>query len=285
VRSLGASRYPNLGLIVVDNGSAAGSLERLRRGLPEEARLLRSEVNLGFAGGCNLGIHQALEEGAEFVFLLNSDARVAETTVGGLTAALGGDARAGAAGPALLTADAPPRVESLGARINLGSGRIRHQGCGRLWTGTRAGEPRVVDMVSGCALMLRREAVERAGLMDERFFCYLEEADWCLRLAAAGMTVLLVPGEEVRHFGGTSLGGPQAPLRVYYGLRNHLLLLRKNGRAAPLRWRLLRAPNVLLLWLLFLLFTSGIGKIAGLKMYRRALADYSRGRFGPAEVK
>jgi GT2 family glycosyltransferase len=285
VRSLLASDWPALDVLVVDNGSGDDSAERLERELPDGVDLLVNGENLGFAGGCNTGIRRALERGAAFVFLLNSDARVTETTVAGLVRALQADPEAGAAGPVVLSAGEPPRLESRGGTIDLGSGRIRHRGAGEPWHSPEAeAEPQRTAMINGCAFLVRREATEAVGLMDERFFCYLEEADWCLRLAAAGWPVLLVPGETVRHAGGSSLGGTTSALRVYFGIRNHLLLLRKNAdRRWPGRW--LRGINVTALWLLFLFLSSGIRKGEGLRMLARGIADYRQGRFGGAMVE
>jgi GT2 family glycosyltransferase len=285
VASLRESGWPALDVLVVENGSGDGSAERLASELPEGVDLLVNERNLGFAGGSNCGIRRALERGADYVFLLNSDARVTETTVGGLVQALIAAPRAGAAGPAVLGTADPPVLESLGGLIDLRSGRIRHLGAGHPWTADGADRgPRPTDMINGCAFMVRREAVEQTGLMDERFFCYLEEADWCLRFAAAGWTVLLVPGETVRHCGGASLGGTSSALRVYFGVRNHLLLLQRNAaRRLPGRW--LRAVNVTALWVLFLIFSSNIGTREGLGMLRRGLADYREGRFGGAMLE
>jgi len=285
VASLRRSSWSRLDVLVVENGSGDDSVERLSAELPDGVELLVMDRNLGFAGGSNAGIRRAIERGADFVFLLNSDARVTETTVQGLINALIANPEAGAAGPAVLGATDPPVLESLGGVIDLRSGRIRHLGAGQPWAAQRpAPDPRPTDMINGCAFMVRRKAVERAGLMDERFFCYLEEADWCLRLAAAGLPVLLVPGETVRHSGGASLGGTSSALRVYFGVRNHLLLLRRNaGRRLPGRW--LRAVNVSALWLLFLLLSSGIRKREGLAMLWRGLSDYRKGRFGGAMLE
>jgi len=285
VRSLLDSNHPGLSVLVVENGSGDDSAERLRRELPGGVELLINDENLGFAGGNNVGIRRALEAGADYVFLLNSDARVTETTVGGLVEALQSRPDAGAAGPAILTGSDPPQLESLGGNIDLRTGRIRHQGFGLPWPvpGAAPGA-RLTDMINGCAFMIRREAAEQTGLMDERFFCYLEEADWCLRLRAAGWPVLLVPAHTVRHAGGTSLGGTSSALRVYFGIRNHLLLLRKNaGQGWPGRW--FRGLNVIGLWLLFLFVSSGISRGEGLRMLWRGLSDYRRGRFGGAELQ
>ncbi len=285
VTSLLDSSWPELKVLVVENGSGDDSPQRLKKELPAGVGLLVNEKNLGFAGGCNIGIRRALDQGAEFIFLLNSDARVTETTVEGLVAALIDHPHAGAAGPAILTAAEPPVLESLGGTVDLRSGRIRHQGFGRPWPEVSAeSEPRYTDMINGCAFMARREAVEHTGLMDERFFCYLEETDWCLRLTAAGWPVLLVPGQSVHHAGGASLGGTSSALRVYFGVRNHLLLLRKNaGQGLAGRW--LRGVNVTLLWLLFLLFSTGIARREGLRMLVRGISDYRGGRFGGAVLE
>ncbi len=282
VHSLLESSWPALRVLVLDNGSSDGSAQRLKEELPGEVELLVNEKNLGFAGGNNVGIRRALDQGADFVFLLNSDARVTETTVEGLVDALTANPDAGAAGPAILSGTDPPLLESLGGTIDLRSGRIRHQGFGRPWPAPEAeDEPHRTDMINGCAFMVRRQAVDETGLMDERFFCYLEEADWCLRLAAAGWPVLLVPGQTVRHTGGASLGGTSSALRIYFGVRNHLLLLRRNaGRGLPGRW--VRSLNVTALWLLFLFVSSGITKREGLRQLFRGLSDYRKGRFGGA---
>jgi GT2 family glycosyltransferase len=285
VQSLLGSSWPALRVMVLDNGSGDGSAERLKNELPGEVELLVNEKNLGFAGGNNVGIRRALEQEADFIFLLNSDARVTEITVEGLVDALTANPDAGAAGPAILNGSEPPLIESLGGAIDLHSGRIRHHGYGRPWTAAEAEQgPHRTDMINGCAFMVRREAVDETGLMDERFFCYLEEADWCLRLAAAGWPVLLVPGQTVRHTGGTSLGGTSSALRIYFGVRNHLLLLRKNaGHGLPGRW--LRSLHVTALWLLFLFVSSGINKVDGLRQLMRGLSDYRQGRFGGAVLE
>lgn len=285
VRSLLDSGYPALSVLVIENGSGDDSAARLQNELPDGVDLLVHQQNLGFAGGNNTGIRRAFANGADFVFLLNSDARVTETTVEGLAAALVARPEAGAAGPAILSGSASPRLESLGGTVDLRTGRIRHQGFGRSWPIPEAEQvPRTTDMINGCAFMVRLEAVESIGLMDERFFCYLEETDWCLRLAAAGWPVVLVPTESVRHAGGASLGGTSASLRVYFGIRNHLLLLRRNaGRGLPGCW--LRSLNVTFLWLIFLFFSSGIKKMDGLRMLRRGLSDYRKGRFGGAVLE
>lgn len=285
VRSLLDSHYPALSVLVIENGSGDGSADQLKQELPEGVDLLVHQENLGFAGGNNSGIQRALTETTDFVFLLNSDARVTETTVDGLVAALTACPEAGAAGPAILNGTDPPVLESLGGTVNLRTGRIRHQGFGLPWPiPEEKCTPRFTDMINGCAFMIRREAVESAGLMDERFFCYLEETDWCLRLATAGWPVLLVPAETVRHTGGASLGGTSAAVRVYFGIRNHLLLLKLNaGRGLLGRW--IRTVNVTVLWLLFLFLSSGIPKKEGLRMLCRGLSDFRHGRFGGEVLK
>ena len=93
-------------------------------------------------------------------------------------------------------------------------------------------QPHNVEWISGCAIMVRRAAIERAGMIDERFFYYWEETEWCLRIAKSGWRIMHVPGAMIWHKGVKRDYHPK-PSVTYYGTRNHLLLLAKHQ--APLR--------------------------------------------------
>jgi len=284
---LNSSQPPRLAVTVIDNGSSDSSRSLLKERLPRDVCLITNNTNLGFAEGNNVGLRRALEDqSTDYFFLLNSDALVTETTVEGLVTALEDTPLAAVAGPAIITAggnDEVTMVESLGGRINLKNGRIKHEGFGKMWE-EPGGDTQVrqVDLVSGCAFLVSRQAIEKVGLMDERFFCYLEETDWCMRMAAAGLKVLNVSSEVVRHQGGASMGGTSTAARVYFGVRNHLLLFKKNPGSLSRGRRLKRVLNILALWLLFLFFSSRIGKKEGLKMYFQGIRDHRQERYGGA---
>ncbi len=209
--------------ICVDNGSTDGSDLAVEERCPD-AELIRTNANLGFAGGNNVGIRRALERGADWVLLLNNDA-VAEP---GLHEALG---RAAAARPdagllACLILDGDgSKVQYAGATYHarLGySGRVER---------TPPPALRDVDRADGAALAVSRVAAERAGLLDEELFLYVEDVDWSLRLRAAGFAVVLVPDARVRHKGSAASGGRASTVNLYYDTRNTIVV---DERHAPL---------------------------------------------------
>ncbi len=129
VLALQASRRPIDEVIVVDNGSSDGEAARLRAALPA-ARVLESGENLGFSGGCNVGIRDALTRGAELVLLVNSDAIVAPDALAQMEDVLLTDPRIGIVGPVLLSRAQPELVSSMGIRFSAATGRMWNHGAG-----------------------------------------------------------------------------------------------------------------------------------------------------------
>jgi hypothetical protein len=217
--------------IVVDNGSTDGSPEAVREAFPD-AELVETGANLGYAGGNNAGIRLALGRGADWVLLVNNDA----TAEPGLAEALG---RAAAARPdagvlacKVLEAERPGVVQYAGAGFNplLGySGR--QDGHGQPDTGN--GALRDTGRATGAAMAVSRAAIERAGLLDETLFAYVEDVDWCLRIRRAGLAVVLVPDARVRHRGGASTGGSASPSALYYHTRNTLAVCERERPLPP----------------------------------------------------
>jgi len=232
----GASDYRRHRLVVVDNGSTDGSADAVRSVHPG-AVVLETGQNLGYAGGNNVGLRYALAEGADYVLLLNNDAFLADDAIERLVRVLEELPWAAAAGPTIVYDDRPERVWCAGAGISLHDGSTWRLGDGE--TPRADGTPEEVSLLSGCALMLRRAALEQVGLLDERYFLYYEEADWCVRASTAGWKLLWVPGARVRHRVAASTeagdGLPVAPQVTYYMTRNRLLLLASNLRG-PARW-------------------------------------------------
>jgi len=208
--------------ICVDNGSTDGSDHAVAVQFPS-VELIRTGANLGFAGGNNAGIKRAIERGADWVLLLNNDA----TAEAGLAAALADAATArpdaGLLACKILLEDGR-RVQYAGATFNarLGySGRVATSG------------PEVVrdvDRADGAALAVSRAAVERAGLLDEALFMYVEDVDWSLRIRRAGFGVVFVPGARVRHKGSVATGGRSSTTNLYYDTRNTIVVAERHER-------------------------------------------------------
>lgn len=221
---------------VVDNASTDGSPEAVRRRHPG-VRLIRNDANVGFAKANN----QALAElGGADVLLLNSDARVLPGAVDRMIAALDREPTVGIVGAHLLNPDgslqrscwrAPtPRrelahllgLESLGWGLTYPMAR---------WTDGRA---RDVEVAQGAALLARAEVVARIGPLDEGYFMFSEETEWCERARRAGWRVVWQPGAFVLHHGGAST--EQVPDEMFLELyRSKLRFLRRNRGAASAR--------------------------------------------------
>lgn len=278
VRSLEASRRRVSTVVVVDN-DGDGSCERALAAGRAAALVVRTGENLGFSGGSNVGIRTALGQGASLVLLLNSDAVVAPDTIGQLEAALAADPAAGIAAPLVVSRAEPARVASAGIRFSA-SGRMRQEGVGAWAEELTASPPRRVAAVSGCAMLVRREVFERAGLFDERYFYSFEDVEFCLRAGRAGWGSLLVPSALAFHEGQRSIGRVSAA-RLYFAARNHLLLARS---AAPLprpaSW--LRGLAIVALNAAHAVRKPDNGIWPALLAVARGTLDHLRGRYGRA---
>jgi GT2 family glycosyltransferase len=282
LRSLAAVRTARPVVLLADNGSVDGSVERAVAEFPELA-VLRLGSNLGYAGGNNRALRHAFDAlGADWVCLLNSDVVVAPDTFGALLSGAleaqedavpgaGAPGLVGAVGPCLLYRDRPDVVWACGGRIGpkLNVTQLLGHGGPR-----RAGAPHDVDYLPGACLMVSRAACDAAGLLDETFFCYLEDADWCVRIRKAHLRVVAVPGAIAYHALSSSTGGGYSAGRKYMTGVNSVHFLRKHGSIAG--WAALFVFDVLLWPLAFLRgLLAGHGGAALAKL--RGVIDGLRG--------
>jgi GT2 family glycosyltransferase len=219
---------PGLEVLVVDNGSADPAAEQLAREAPA-ARCIRSPVNLGYAGGGNLGMREALACGADVVLLFNNDARLVPGATAAALSVLATDARIGVLGGKVRTREDPGRLWLAWGRVTYGPSLVTLHGAEALdapvWNVRRD-----VEWVAGCAMWFRRAALEQIGLLDEEFFAYHEEVDWCTRARHTGWRVVYAPEVVVSHTGRGSGGSPASiRIRKYFGARNSVLFAAKNG--------------------------------------------------------
>lgn len=216
-----------LEIIVVDNGSACDEAAPLRARFPD-IKAIRSEENRGFAGGNNLGIAAAT---GEYLLLLNNDTEVADDTLHRLSDALDADREMGAVCPKIRFFVPPRAIQFAGytplTRVTLRNALV---GFGEKDDG-RFDTPHDTPYAHGAAMMVRREAVEKAGPMPELYFLYYEELDWSERLREAGYRLAYCPGCTVFHKESATTG-QASPLRTYYLTRNRLLFARRNRRGA-----------------------------------------------------
>jgi GT2 family glycosyltransferase len=226
----------NVDSIVVDNASSDGSADAVAREFPH-AELIRSERNLGYAGGMNAGIRLALERGADAVFLLNNDVEVETGVVAALVAEANG---VGAVCPLITFANAPEKVWYAGASFDPWRGyNGRHRGFGQ--PAATFTETVRTNRACGAAMLIPRQALEQVGEFDEQLFAYQEDTDWSLRARAAGLPILVEPSARVQHKVSAATGGEGSPTALYYGVRNTLEVCERHaplGRLGTWRRRL-----------------------------------------------
>jgi GT2 family glycosyltransferase len=230
--SLADAGYPDLKVLLVDNGSEDDSVAWTRMHHPE-VEILETGRNLRWAGGNNVGLRHLAARGCDdHVLLLNNDTIVPEGSLRRLVRACAADPRAWAATPRIVYAGDPARAWYDGGSIGTRSGWVRHEGIRRL-TGRLNPEQRYVGYGTGCALLLAPGTWRRVGEFDEDFFFYGEDADYSLRIRAGGGGILHVPRAVVLHKVSASLG-ETTPRKAFLRSRSHLHLLRKHWRTRDL---------------------------------------------------
>ena len=266
-------------IVVVDNGSKellTFSQAFLKKN--PNLDLLRSESNLGFSGGNNLGIQHAIDHyDSDYYLLLNSDTIVEQNFLQALYEMMKKDQKIGLACSKIYFhkgyeyfADSYSESEKhrvlwyVGGKIDWTNLLSYHIGIDEVDRGhfDRAAE---TDYATGCAMMISREVIERVGRLDDRFFLYSEDVDFSLRVREAGLKVMYCPNSVVYHKIGRSSGGAGSPLQQYYQTRNRLFL---TFRHAPFRSKLTA------LHLIFNILQKGN------RSERKAVLDLLIGRMG-----
>lgn len=217
-----------LSVWVVDNASSDGSAGLVRERYPR-ARLIVSPVNGGFSYGNNLALARILAEGsADYVLLLNNDTVVPPGALDGLVAYLEAHPEAGVVGPRLLL---PDGSLDLACRRSFPTPEVsfyRMAGLARLFprsprfarynmTYLDPGQETEVDAVVGACMLLRASVIAEVGLLDEQFFMYGEDLDWCYRIKQYGWRVVYYPGVVVHHYKRASSTRRAMPsIRAFY---------------------------------------------------------------------
>jgi GT2 family glycosyltransferase len=188
--SLYHQNYQNLEIIVVDNASKDGSFE-LAKKLYSKSYFIANNQNLGFAAGNNPAIRYALEKMADYVFLLNSDAEVKTDTIEKLIKEAIDNKKAGIFSPVIY--NPVGEVWFSGGKISYLQMKTLHQ------TDVLSRNSYCTEYVTGCAMLVRKEIFGKIGLLDEDFFLYCEDAEFCLRARYAGFSIVMVPQAKVVH--------------------------------------------------------------------------------------
>lgn len=219
--------YSNYEIIVVDNGSEKYDADILEKMFGTEIIIIRSRENLGFAGGNNLGIRCALDRGAEYVLLLNNDTVVDKNFLSEMVNVAGSDKNIGMVGAKIFFYSELNRIWFAGGKINRLLTKGEMVGYNQIDKG-QYDTIRETDFITGCCLLVKKEVIEKIGLLPEEYFLYFEDTDWCLNARRNGYKCVYAPKAEIWHKASVGLG-LGSPTYIYYNIRNGLLLAKRNA--------------------------------------------------------
>lgn len=262
--------------IVVNNDTEIRNIDSLKKLFPK-IHLINNDKNLGFSGGNNAGIRQALKNNANYIFIINNDTILEKNCLKILLNSAEKEKTAGIFGPKIYFAPGYEthkekyRPLDLGKIIWYAGGMIdwqnvlaSHRGVDELDNG-QYDKISKTDFVTGCAMFVKKEVFEKIKLFDEKIFLYFEDVDFCIRAKKKGIGSLFVPQAVVWHKNAGSSGGTGSNLQTYYMTRNRLII---GMRYAPWRTKLaLFRENLVLL-------------VNGSPPQKQAVGDFLRRKYG-----
>lgn len=225
LKSIAKSYTPaEVEVVIVDNG-AVKNMELIFQPYFANIKYIPSKENLGFAGGNNLGIKQAK---GDYIFLLNNDTEIPTGCIETMVAELESNDKIGLLSPLLLYFDQKDLVQYAGfTPMNYLTARNAYIGQFEKNIGQYNDKSSPTGFCHGAAVMCRKTDLDRAGLMDETYFLYYEELDWCEKFKRIGKEIWFTGKTHVYHKESISVG-KASPLKVYFNTRNRMLFIRKN---------------------------------------------------------
>ncbi|PXX98835.1 dTDP-Rha--alpha-D-GlcNAc-pyrophosphate polyprenol alpha-3-L-rhamnosyltransferase [Marinifilum breve] len=234
LQSLKEVTYPNYEVIVVDNASPTEDPAPIVNNYPEII-FIKSEKNLGFAGGNNLGVRKST---GEYLLFINNDTEVEPDFLEPMIEKFQEDENIGMMSPKIRFHHTPDTIQYAGyTPMNPFTMRQHLIGFRKVDNG-QFDDPGFTYSIHGAAMMVPRKVIEEVGMMTEVFFLYYEEHDWCARVKKAGYKVYYQPKSLVFHKESISTG-KESPLKIYYISRNRIVYARRNSKGWILLFNLI----------------------------------------------
>ncbi|MGG4405951.1 glycosyltransferase family 2 protein [Geobacillus stearothermophilus] len=226
IESLEKVTYPNMKIVIVDNNSTDGSEQIIKEKFPQHT-FIQTGDNLGFAGGNNVGINYALEQGADYVCLLNNDTVVEKDFLDKLVETAEKDETIGIVGGTILQYEDNKKIWYAGGYFNRIGGKAVHI---KKLPKQILNE---VTFITGCLQLIRRKVLLEVGLLPEEYFLYYEDLDYCMQVRNKGYRLIYDKRAVIYHkCGGTA--SYKSPISIYYSNRNRLIFYKKYFRGLDL---------------------------------------------------
>lgn len=221
VASLQRMPYKTYRILVVDNCSTDDSFDLLRKSL-SNVELVRTNANLGYTGGVNFGIKHALNDGPEFILLLNNDTVAEPDFLEHLVDAMAQNQNAAAAGGTIYCDHDKTKIWYAGGRLVRWRGLAVHDNKNKHLDPSRLNGVKRVSFITGCMILIRASSLNDIGIQDDRFFMYLDDIEFSSRIMSKGYDLLYVPRSITYH---KVIGEKESAFKLYYSVRNRLLLI------------------------------------------------------------
>ncbi|MDI6804952.1 MAG: glycosyltransferase family 2 protein [Bacteroidota bacterium] len=203
--SLQKITYTNYKILVVDNASSDGTQGEVQKRF-SDIEYIFNPTNLRFANGNNIGIDYALSKGADYILLLNNDTTVADNFLDELVNTATASLNIGIVGPKMYYHSEPNRIWYAGGKIEWWKGWISHIGVREI-DNEQYCQTKETDFVTGCCMLVKREVVEKVGMLDTAYYIYGEDVDWCIRAFRTGYRLMFEPKAKIWHKLSVSTGG------------------------------------------------------------------------------
>jgi GT2 family glycosyltransferase len=246
IKSLENISYSSYEIVIVDNKSRDNSVEEISKNCPNY-KLLLSKENFGYASGNNIGIKYALEQGAEYVCILNNDVIVKQDFLESLIETFNTDNTIGMVGPCICEYNNKNIVQAMGAYINLYRGLAMGQYEGKDYNKINKKFIQV-DYLGGACFIVKAEVLKTIGLIPENYFLFYEETEFCLRARKSGYKLVCISDSKVYHKRSATIS-KYSGLSYYFLNRNRIIFMRRNANAIQ---KIIFTPYVML---------EGIGRI------------------------
>lgn len=277
IDSLLNSDYENFEIIVVDNASSDNSLNILQNKYRNSIKIIKSEENIGFSGANNLGIDLAKEIGCNYILLLNNDTVIKKDSIKEMMR-LSNQYPNDAISPKINYFNKKNVIWSAGGGINWSKGLTFHYGMNE-YDNNNFNNERVIEFATGCCLLLPLSIIEKVGYLEDQYFLYYEDTDYCTRIIKNGFTIRYCPTSIIYHKVSMSTGGGESELYCYYIDRNRLLFNKKYNDKKYISFLVyfyITRVIKILKWVL-------TGKMKLAKASLEGIKDFHKNKFGKKE--